>query len=168
METKFGHNAGHPATDTRRTGDLQSKTAATRSLHVLIVEDESLVSMFLEDVVTDLGHRIAGCAPSAGRALMIAAECQANGIPIDVALVDIGLSGNQADGVDAAIALREQHGVPAFLMTGAAYGDLSTRAQRARPLGYLMKPYTEDEVNRALKGVIDQLDDPATGIQQQS
>jgi hypothetical protein len=91
--------------------------AGMAPLRVLVVEDEALVSLFLTEVLTDLGHEVAGCAVSLQGTLRLAAST-----PADIALVDIGLAG-EGDGIDVAV---------------------------ARPLGYLMKPYTELDVERAL------------------
>src|SRR5262245_19438995 len=41
-----------------------SSVAPARGLRVLIVEDESLVSLFLQGVLQDLGHTVSGVAPS--------------------------------------------------------------------------------------------------------
>src|ERR1041384_2357554 len=93
-----------------------------RGLRVLIVEDESLVSLFLQGVLQDLGHSVSGVAPSLRTALAIAA-----GTPSDLAIVDIGLAGDGGDGIDAAIALRNRYGIPALLMSGIAFDNVGPR-----------------------------------------
>lgn len=123
-----------------------------RALRVLIVEDESLVSLFLQGVLRDLGHDVSGIAPSLRTALAFAA-----GTPTDLAIVDVGLAGDGGDGIDAAVALRERHGIPALLMTGAPLASLGDRVKDAQPLGFLAKPYTEVDVERALKSAMAQL-----------
>jgi CheY-like chemotaxis protein len=128
--------------------------AASKPLRVLIVEDEILISMFLSDVLGDLGHTVVGTASSAHEALNIAAEQ-----PSDLAFIDVGLSedGGGGDGLDAALALRERHGVPTVLMTGDARHTDSSRSQRAKLLGVLLKPYTEADVERALGVALERL-----------
>ena len=126
--------------------------ASTQILRVLIVEDESLVSLFLQGVLRDLGHEVSGIAPSLRTALAFAA-----GTPTDLAIVDVGLAGDGGDGIDAAIALRKRHGIPALLMTGAPLASLGERAKEAHPLGFLAKPYTEADVERALNAAVAQL-----------
>jgi len=127
-------------------------TTGTPTLRVLIVEDESLVSLFLQGVLRDLGHEVSGIAPSLRTALAFAA-----GTPTDLAIVDVGLAGDGGDGIDAAIALRKRHGIPALLMTGAPLASLGERAKEAQPLGFLAKPYTESEVESALNAAVAQL-----------
>jgi CheY-like chemotaxis protein len=123
-----------------------------RALRVLIVEDESLVSLFLHGVLQDLGLSVAGVAPSLRTALAIAA-----GTPSDLAIVDIGLAGDGGDGIDAAIALRTRYAIPALLMTGASFDDVGPRLQDAQPVGFLSKPYTENDVAQALQAALRQM-----------
>lgn len=124
--------------------DAVTAAAMTAPLRVLVVEDEALVSLFLTEVLNDLGHQVAGCAVSMRSALALAAST-----PADIALVDIGLAG-EGDGIQVATELRTRHGLPALLMSGASQAMLEGRVSEARPLGYLMKPYTELDVERAL------------------
>lgn len=119
---------------------------------MLIVEDESLVSLFLQGVLRDLGHTVSGIAPSLRTALAVAA-----GTPSDIAIVDVGLAGDGGDGIDAAVALRKRYGIPALLMTGASFADLGERLKDAEPLGFLTKPYTEVDVENALAAAIRRL-----------
>lgn len=118
-----------------------------QALRVLIVEDESLVSLFLQGVLQDLGHSVAGVAPSLRTALAIAA-----GTPSDLAIVDIGLAGDGGDGIDAAIALRDRYGIPALLMSGISFDEIGPRLYDAQPVGFLSKPYTQSDVAAALQG----------------
>lgn len=139
---------------------MTSESAATpatgRALRVLIVEDEALTSLYLQGVLQDLGHAVSGVAPSLRTALAIAA-----GTPTDIAIVDVGLAGDGGDGIDAAVALRKRHGIPALLMTGASFADLGERVNDPEPLGFLTKPYTQADVAKALNGAIPQIRKPA-------
>ena len=102
MGWKWGAGGGSGETGHRAYDmTLEPSTIAgrARGLRVLIVEDESLVSLFLQGVLQDLGHSVSGVAPSLRTALAIAA-----GTPSDLAIVDIGLAGDGGDGIDAAMA----------------------------------------------------------------
>ena len=135
------------------TPNTQTTLSPSRPpLRVLIVEDETLISLFLQDVLRDLGHSVSGIAPSLRTALAVAA-----GTPSDLAIVDVGLAGDGGDGIDTAVALRERHGIPSVLMTGASFAELGDRIQSACPIGFLTKPYTESDVENALKGAIAKL-----------
>jgi two-component system, response regulator PdtaR len=127
-------------------------------MRILIVEDESSVSLLLQDMLRDLGHSISGVAPSLRTAIAVAA-----GAPTDLAIVDVGLAGDGGDGIDAALALSERFGVPALLMTGASFAHLQDRIQAARPVGFLTKPYTLGDVERALEKATAQLEQRRKG-----
>lgn len=124
----------------------------TRTLRVLIVEDETLISLHLQGVLRDLGHSVSGIAPSLRTALAVAA-----GTPSDLAIVDVGLVGDGGDGIDTAAALFDRFGIRSLLMTGASFDEFADRLERARPVGLLTKPYTEDDVAKALGGALQKL-----------
>ncbi len=126
--------------------------APARPLRVLIVEDETLTSLFLQGVLKGLGYAVSGIAPSLRTALAIAA-----GTPSDLAIVDVGLAGDGGDGIDTAAALFERHGIRSVLMTGATFAEFADRIQTARPLGLLEKPYSEKDVEDAMNGAVRQL-----------
>jgi CheY-like chemotaxis protein len=134
------------------THESAAASAGGRLLRVLIVEDETLTSLFLQGVLQDLGHTVSGVAPSLRTALAVAA-----GTPSDLAIVDVGLAGDGGDGIDAAVALRKRHGIPALLMTGASFAALGDRVNDAEPLGFLTKPYTEADVEQALSAAMSRI-----------
>jgi CheY-like chemotaxis protein len=138
------------------TVEPTAMAARTSGLRVLIVEDESLVSLFLQGVLQDLGHSVSGVAPSLRTALAIAA-----GTPSDLAIVDIGLAGDGGDGIDAAIALRSRYGIPALLMSGIAFDDVGPRLYDAQPVGFLRKPYTGSDVATALQAAVERMTEAA-------
>src|SRR5690606_12819974 len=131
---------------------LESTTSGARSLRVLIVEDETLIGLHLQGVLRDLGHSVSGIAPSLRTALAVAA-----GTPSDLAIVDVGLVGDGGDGIDTAAALLERHGVPSLLMTGASFDEFADRIEHAKPVGLLTKPYTEEDVAKALGSALERL-----------
>jgi CheY-like chemotaxis protein len=131
--------------------------AARRKLRVLIVEDETLISLHLQDVLRDLGHSVSAVAPSLRTALAAAA-----GTPSDLAIVDVGLAGDGGDGVDTATALLERHGVPSVLMTGASFAGMGDRIKAARPLAFLTKPCSDADLERVLDIAVAHIDELGT------
>lgn len=132
--------------------------ASARALRVLIVEDETLISLHLQDVLRDLGHSVSGIAPTYRTALAIAA-----GTPSDLAIVDVGLVGDGGDGIDAAVALRERFGIRSLLMTGASFAEFGDRIEAAQPVGLLSKPYTDEDVAKAIGDALQKLEASARG-----
>lgn len=124
------------------TGDRNDHQAALR---VLIVEDEALIAMLLEDILTDLGCMVVGIAASAESAL----RCAASGA-VDVALMDVDING-PVDGVGAAQGLLSGHGVRSVFVTArAGDGAFRERAAVAAPLGFVDKPYRAADISGAL------------------
>lgn len=109
---------------------------------VLVLEDETLVSMMVEDMLGDLGCEIVGPFARLDTAL----DFVADGSPkIDVALLDVNLGGERS--FPLAEVLKEK-GVPFVFTTG--YDDAGMpeewRGRRA-----LRKPFTMAEMAQALR-----------------
>ena len=80
-----------------------SSKASLAGLKVLVVEDEALVSMLLEDMLSDLGCEIVGPIMRLREALAMAEdESQA----IDVAILDVNLAGERSFPVAEALEKR--------------------------------------------------------------
>ncbi len=113
--------------------------ARLSGLRVLVVEDEMMVSMLIEDMLTDLGCAVVGPASRLDEAMELA---RAGGI--DCAVLDVNLGGQPI--YPLADYLREQ-GLPFAFSTG--YGDAGLReADRGSPV--LQKPFRETDLARVL------------------
>jgi CheY-like chemotaxis protein len=85
-------------------------------LRLLVVEDEMLIAMTIEDVLTDLGCVVVGPASSVAKALDLLSSQE-----IDGAILDLNLKGEQAIPVAEAL---QKRGTPFFFLTG--YGSTGT------------------------------------------
>ena len=112
---------------------------------ILIVEDEALVASCIEEVLGELGFRLAGIAASGPEAIALTAENHPA-----LALVDIRLTG-PIDGIEVACRLRDEFGVPSIFLTGLADADTVQRAETAQPLGFLPKPFRPSQVFNAIQ-----------------
>ena len=106
---------------------------------ILLVEDEALIAILLEDIVAGLGATVIGTESQLDLAIS-RAETEV----LDGAILDVNLGGKRSYAV--ADALRRR-GVPYAFATG--YGELGVDAAH-RDAPVLMKPYSEEEVARAL------------------
>jgi len=107
---------------------------------VLVVEDEMMIALLVEDMLTELGCAVVGPV----NALDAALELARDDAEIDAALLDVNLAGRPVFPV--ADALRAK-GVPTIFSTG--YGDAALReADRGAPV--LQKPYRASDLARAL------------------
>jgi CheY-like chemotaxis protein len=106
---------------------------------VLIVEDDVMIRMLIEDMLVDLGFAVAGQAAKVYEALAAVKNTD-----IDVAILDINLSGETTGPVAEALAAQ---GTPFVFATG--YGEHGLPEQfRDRPL--LKKPFQIDGLKRML------------------
>ena len=121
-------------------------------MRVLIVEDEVLIAMQLEAIVTQLGHEVCAIAASASQALARAAA-----LAPDIALMDIRLSGGSC-GIEAARDLHALHGIRCVFLS--ANLDDATRAavQMYDPIDFVGKPFVPVRVQQALEKAADGLD----------
>ncbi|MGH7019427.1 MAG: response regulator [Brevundimonas sp.] len=114
---------------------------AVEPLTVLLVEDDAEAAAALTEALDAAGHRIVGPFHSAE-----AAEAATALHPIDVALLDINLSG-EATGIDLARSLKARWGVPVIFLSG----DVSAAAANAElAAAMVIKPYTGRDVLDAI------------------
>ena len=116
----------------------------TRSLRVLIVEDEFFISLHTKGLLQNLGHVVVAIAVSADEAVNIAETERP-----DVVLMDIRLIGSR-DGIDAAAEIYRRFGISSLFVTANTDPQTRQRAQAVQPLGFLEKPLTEQRLKLGL------------------
>lgn len=118
-------------------------------LDILIVEDDFLIAFDLEAALQDAGFKVVGIAVSADEALALAARYSPA-----VVIMDIRLVGSR-DGIDAALELYSRHRLRCVFASAHTDEETRKRAEPARPLGWIEKPYnvgTVVEFVRDLRG----------------
>jgi CheY-like chemotaxis protein len=120
----------------------------SQPIRILIVEDEAIPAMLLEEMVEDLGFIVCGKAVSGPGAVMAAEDYRP-----DLILMDIRLA-QGTDGIEAAVEIRQRLDIPSLFMS--AFSDKATmaRAQVARPVGFVGKPYDETRLKVALDAAL--------------
>lgn len=102
---------------------------------ILIVEDEAMIALLIQDVLTELGTTVIGPAARIEEALALARSAQ-----IDLAALDLNLGGNPVYPVAEALAARA---IPFVFMTG--YGQLGiAEPWRSRPS--IAKPFRPSQL----------------------
>ena len=109
---------------------------------ILVVEDEPLLGMLLEDVLSDAGATVIGPAATVEQALALIGASS-----IDAAILDVNLRGVRSDAVATELAHK---GVPYLFAT--AYGETVLGAAPGAPV--LRKPYDLAEVMAALRRLL--------------
>ena len=110
------------------------------SLRVLIVEDELILAMDLEDMLVDAGHEVVGVAADMHQALALAESRSP-----DIALMDVNLA-RGTNGVETAMHLRQRFDVPSLFISGNLDPKTRATASRCRPVGFVPKPFSENDV----------------------
>ena len=129
---------------------------AGRRVSILIIEDDALVATCIGEVLAELGFAVAGVASTGSEALSVAQETHPS-----LALVDIRLAGPM-DGVEVAEALRDRFGIRVIFLSGLRDQKTAERAQAARPLGFLPKPFRPSQVFNAIEQALAQI--PCEGV----
>jgi CheY-like chemotaxis protein len=109
---------------------------------VLIIEDEPLIAMQLEDLVTGLGHTICGTAATRTQARAVVADTTPGLVLADIQLAD-GSSG--LDAVDDILGVAA---MPVIFIT--AYPERLLTGDRPEPTYLVTKPFQEATVRAAI------------------
>lgn len=109
------------------------------SKRVLIVEDDVLLAMHLEDLLTELGHEVVCQATRIEMAMELARESD-----IDFAVLDINVAGTKSFPVADILCER---GIPFAFATGYGAEGLM---DGYRDLPTLRKPYAQADLEQAI------------------
>lgn len=113
-------------------------------MNIVIMEDESLVSLFIRETLEDLGHVVVGVFDNATSLLDVLSE-----LSIDIVLMDIEINGKM-DGLQCSRILRHEYSIPSIFITSYQSSTTINEAMDSSPLGYLIKPVSESEIEVAL------------------
>ncbi len=107
---------------------------------ILVIDDEAIIAAELEERLTRIGYQVVALGSTGQEAVDLAHSHRP-----DLVLMDIMMPG-EWNGVDAALLIRREIGIPTVFLT--AYGDrgLIDRAKMAMPLGYILKPFRESQL----------------------
>lgn len=116
-----------------------------KRLKVLIVEDEMIISESIKQSLLKLNYEVVGIASRYIRALEMLESFEVN-----LVLIDINLNGIKS-GIDLANHIQENFNIPFIYVT--ANSDFLTfeRAKSTRPSGYLVKPFSEENLYSAIE-----------------
>ena len=112
---------------------------------IMLVEDELITAADIQEALEDLGYRVVAAVDSGEDAVE-----QAGRLAPDLILMDIRLKG-ELDGIDAAIEIRRRFGLPVVYLTAHADDGTLERAKTAEPLGYIVKPFDDQELRATIE-----------------
>jgi len=117
----------------------------TDRIRILIVENEGLVGCDMASSLGKLGYLVTGICASGEEALEHFDEMQP-----DLVLLDVHLAG-EIDGIETARRLQTRSSVAILYVTACADLETVTRARETHPQGYLLKPFSHDELRLAVE-----------------
>jgi DNA-binding NarL/FixJ family response regulator len=121
-------------------------------VRLLVVEDDYLVGSQIMDALQDAGFEVVAVAASAEEAIAVARS-----EPVSIAIMDVRLIGDR-DGIDCALELFREHEIRCIFATAHGDEDVRGRAQPAKPLGWIQKPYSMASLIANVRKVLDASD----------
>ncbi len=147
LTLQLGYVVGSTFALSARTGREaeQDGSEAGRGMRVLVAEDDTVLAMELEELLSRAGYTVVDVAASGSKAVQAAVEKRP-----DIVIMDIGLAG-QTDGIAAAAEIRKRLGVRSIFLT--AHNDPGTRArvQDIEPVDFISKPYQRSRLLQVLQ-----------------
>ncbi len=111
---------------------------------VIIADDESVIRTDLREMLANLNYLVVGEAGDGQSAVNLAREVKPDVVIMDIKMPDM-------DGIEAARVLTRERIAPVLLLTAYSQKDLVERAKEAGVVGYLVKPFREQEVVPAIE-----------------
>lgn len=119
-----------------------SEIAAQVATDVLVIEDEPLIALDIEDLVTSMGHRVSKVARTYDEALAAAKVCEPGLVLADIQLAD------GSSGIDAVNDLLKTIEVPVVFIT--AYPERLLTGERPEPTFLVTKPFQTEAVKAVI------------------
>ncbi len=117
--------------------------AASVAGRILIIEDEPIIAMDLQSIVTEMGHEVTGVARTRDGAVKLAQAAQPDLILADIQLAD------KSSGIDAVNDLLMELGErPVIFIT--AFPERLLTGAKPEPAFLITKPYAEEQVRSAV------------------
>ena len=114
-----------------------------QSKRILIVEDELIIALMIEKMVTKLGHQVIGKVTTGEEAV----DKVVQDTP-DLILMDIRLQG-EMDGIEAMQEIRKKTHIPVIYITGNTDAHNKERVKKSDYLAFLTKPVTMYDLDQS-------------------
>lgn len=112
---------------------------------LLIVDDNTTLTIELEEYLPTIGYEVKGVAFSGSEAVE-----KARILKPDLILMDIKMPG-KLNGIEAASIIKSELGINIIFISGYADEELLEVAKLVEPLAYILKPISEEQIAATLK-----------------
>jgi response regulator NasT len=116
----------------------------SKTLSVVIAEDEALIRLDLKEMLEEEGYEVVGEVGDGASAVELAQKLRP-----DLVIMDVKMPG--LDGISAAEQISAQRLAPVVILTAFSQRDLVRRASDAGALAYLIKPFTKADLVPAIE-----------------
>ena len=114
-------------------------------MNIVILEDEGLTALFLKEVITDIDHDVIGVFDSSHDLLPFLKDNK-----VDLIFMDININGSY-DGIQTAYLVQNKYPNISFVfLTSYKDSDTIKSAQAVKPMGYLIKPVLESDIEAVM------------------
>lgn len=139
----IGRDGGAPWGAARGAGTLEGAGHTVEKLRVVIADDESIIRLDLKETLQRLGHQVVAEAGDGRTALELVRQHRPDLVVLDVKMPEL-------DGIDAAKEIAAEKLAPVLLLTAYSQQDLVQRAMDAGVFAYVVKPFTETDLQPAV------------------
>ena len=115
------------------------------NVSILIIEDESIIAEDIRSTLVKLDYDVAGTIGDSEKAVDYLSFHRP-----DLVLCDIRIRGSQ-DGIDIAGQFQASKKIPFVFITSMADRDTLDRAKRVLPYGYIVKPFTDRDIQSSIE-----------------
>ena len=145
---------------------------------ILLAEDESVIAMQIEELITAEGYEVVGIAGTAAEAVRLATSLRPDLVLMDIVMpvepgqaLSCGGEGDGAyegidDGIDACARIQRDLNIPVVLLSAHGEEKFLRRARTALPSAYLLKPCQNTQIRAAVEVALAMRahSDPAAGF----
>ena len=126
--------------------DAGREIADQIAARVLIIEDEPLIALDIETLVSEIGHRVVGIARTRKEASALAAKTEPELVLADIQLAD------GSSGIDAVNDILSASEIPVIFIT--AHPERLLTGERAEPTYLITKPFKPEMVKAVISQVL--------------
>lgn len=119
----------------------------SRSLRIVIADDEADLRDYLQETLSVLGHAVVGVATTGQELVEKARATQPDLVVTDIKMPEL-------DGIDAAIEICRDGPIPIILVSAYHDDELLSRASESHVLAYLVKPIEKQDLGTAISIVM--------------
>ncbi len=112
---------------------------------ILVVEDESIVSLDIQKMLDRLGYEVAGAASTGDDAIRKAQELRPSLVLMDIMLQD------EMSGIHAAEQIYQRFHIPVIYLTAYAEKKTLDESIHTGAFGYILKPFSEQELQTSIE-----------------